>query len=511
MDNDDFFRQFTLRICGSLDLGEALLDCLRYVKGFMPVDEMIVVVYDRSLGAIEVVATADENGCNALRSDMVAMTPILRRELEDVDSPRVRVCRNALEDPIIEKIASRLGWPDSSVIVSRLVIQRRFIGSIIARAAEEGRYTEQHARLWSLVNEPMGIAVANSRRYVELLRLRDMLADENSYLRDELQKDWKEEIVGSSFGLSGVMEQVWKVSPLPSPVLLVGETGSGKELIAHAVHNLSPRHDGPFVAVNCGAIPETLLDSELFGHEKGAFTGAATQRRGRFERADRGTIFLDEVGELPPPAQVRLLRVLQEKEIERVGGSQAIKIDIRIISATHRNLEDLVAEGAFRADLYYRLSVFPIRIPALRERKADIPALVSHFMDKKAHEMGLRIAPTLAPGAMDRLLKYDWPGNVREVANVIERALIQSNGKPLSFEDITATQPQTMKTMPVGPVRLQEVEAQHIRQVMKAANGKIEGRNGAAEMLGINAATLRHRMRKLGIPFGRTKNKSAPG
>ena len=271
------------------------------------------------------------------------------------------------------------------------------------------------------------------------MKLRDMLADENRYLRDELQRDWKEEIVGSSFGLREVMEQVWKVGPLPSPVLLVGETGSGKELIAHAIHNLSLRHNGPLVAVNCGAIPETLLDSELFGHEKGAFTGAVTQRRGRFERADKGTIFLDEVGELPAQAQVRLLRVLQEKEIERVGGSQAIKIDIRIISATHRNLEEMVAEGVFRADLYYRLGVFPIRIPPLRERRADIPALVSHFMEKKVHEMGLRITPTLAPGAIDRLLRYDWPGNVREVANVVERALIQSNGKPLTFDECRAS------------------------------------------------------------------------
>ena len=225
---------------------------------------------------------------------------------------------------------------------------------------------------------------------------------------------------------------------------------SGKELIAHAIHNLSPRHNGPLVAVNCGAIPETLLDSELFGHEKGAFTGAATQRKGRFERADKGTIFLDEVGELPAQAQVRLLRVLQEKEIERVGGSQALKIDIRIISATHRNLEDLVAEGAFRADLYYRLGVFPIRIPPLRERKADIPALVSHFMEKKAHEMGLRIMPVLAPGAIDRLLKYDWPGNVREVANVVERALIQSNGKPLTFDDIATPSPADSQRRQAG-------------------------------------------------------------
>jgi len=500
MNSDEFFREFTLRICGSLDLGEALRDCLVYVKGVMPADELMLTVYNASLGRV------DEAGGDALRSDKVVMPPHLRRELEDVENyPRVRVCGKVCEDPIMERVASQFKWPDSSLVVGRLIIQHRFIGSLIVRAVGEGRYDERHGRLWSVVNEPTGIALANSRRYVELLKLGDMLADENRYLRDELQRDWKEEIVGSGFGLREVMEQVWKVGPLPSPVLLVGETGSGKELIAHAIHNLSPRHNGPLVAVNCGAIPETLLDSELFGHEKGAFTGAVAQRRGRFERADKGTIFLDEVGELPAQAQIRLLRVLQEKEIERVGGSQTVKVDIRVISATHRNLEDLIAEGVFREDLYYRLSVFPIRIPPLRERKADIPALISHFMEKKAHEMGLRVKPILAQGAIDRLLRYDWPGNVREIANVVERALIQSNGKPLTFDDVAAP-PRQMAEQPDGPFKLEDMEANHIRQVMKIANGRIEGKSGAAEILGINPATLRHRMRKLGIPFGRSKN-----
>ncbi len=511
MDGNQFFREFTLRICGSLDLGEALRDCLLYVRGVMPADELILTVYDASLGILEVVARADEAGSDALRSDKVVMPPHLRKELEDVEHyPRVRVGGNVWEDPIIERVASLFRWPESSLIVARLIIRHRFIGSLIVRAAGEGRYDERHGRLWSLVNEPTAVALANSRRYVELLKLRDMLADENRYLRDELQRDWKEEIVGSSFGLREVMEQVWKVAPLPSPVLLVGETGSGKELMAHAIHNLSPRHNRPLIAVNCGAIPETLLDSELFGHEKGAFTGAVAQRRGRFERADKGTIFLDEVGELPTQAQIRLLRVLQEKEIERVGGSQAIKVDIRIISATHRNLEELVAEGVFRADLYYRLGVFPILIPPLRDRKADIPALISHFMEKKVREMGLHITPALAPGAIDRLLGYNWPGNVREVANVVERALIQSNGKPLTFDDV-ATSPRQVSEAPGRPFRLEEMEARHITEVMKIAKGKIEGKNGAAEILGINPATLRHRMRKLGIPFGRGKAKLAIG
>jgi transcriptional regulator with GAF, ATPase, and Fis domain len=321
------------------------------------------------------------------------------------------------------------------------------------------------------------------------------------------------------------MDQVYKVAPLSSPVLLMGETGTGKEIIANAIHNLSLRSNGPLITVNCGAIPESLIDSELFGHERGSFTGALTERRGRFERADKGTIFLDEMGELPPQAQVRLLRVLQEKEVERIGGSQPIKVDIRIISATHKNLEEMVSEGQFRDDLYYRLGVYPIRLPPLRERKADIPALVEHFMERKAHEMGLHSVPTLGRGAIDRLLNYEWPGNVREVANVVERALIQSDGKIVSFDDVmspplgnaSATRlPHRAKD--AGEARLREssmeqssylrlddIEARHIRHVMELTGGRIGGKNGAAVLLDMNPATLRYRMQKLQIPFGRKK------
>jgi transcriptional regulator with GAF, ATPase, and Fis domain len=377
------------------------------------------------------------------------------------------------------------------------------------------------------VNEPVAIALANSRQYQELLKLKETLADDNRYLHNELRKTIGAQIVGANFGLKDVMDQVYRVAPLASPVLLVGETGSGKEIIANAIHNLSPRNSGPLITVNCGAIPESLIDSELFGHEKGAFTGALTDRRGRFERAHKGTIFLDEIGELPLQAQVRLLRVLQEKEVERVGGSQVIKVDIRIISATHRRLEKLVAEGRFREDLYYRLRVYPILIPPLRERRADIPALVEHFIERKARELGLRTTPVLAPGVIDRLIKYDWPGNVRELANVVERALIQSGGKRLTFEDMALPSraklsdgkiaaldegqsplqgaPQDSAPSRQAHLKLDEVEARHIRQVMEMTGGKIEGKNGAAAVLGMNPATLRYRMQKLDISFGRGK------
>jgi transcriptional regulator with GAF, ATPase, and Fis domain len=292
-------------------------------------------------------------------------------------------------------------------------------------------------------------------------------------------------------------------------VFLLGEPGTGKEIMANAIHYSSPRKDGPFIKVNCGAIPESLIDSELFGHEKGAFTGAIGQKRGRFERADKGTIFLDEIGELPPQAQVRLLRVLQTKEIERLGGTSSIRVDIRVISATNRNLQEMVASGRFREDLWFRLNVFPIMIPPLRQRREDIPALVHHFIDRKSKELKLAERPVLAPGAIERLMAYDWPGNVRELENLIERALIQSRGGMLSFETLSA--PQVPVRREVAPevwsdlalLSLDKINAQHIREALEMAGGKINGPGGAAQILGLHPNTLRGRMNKLGIPYGR--------
>jgi transcriptional regulator with GAF, ATPase, and Fis domain len=505
MNENEFFREITLRICGSLDFEKALWHCFLFVREIMPADELTLTVYDPGLGMLELVASANENG-GVAHSDKALMPPHLRKQLGKAEHyPRVRYSQDVFEDPIVGIMAKKFGWSDSSIIVSRLIIEGRFVGSLAVRAIGKGRYSDEHVRLWSLINEPAAIALANSRRYLELLKLKEVLADDNKYLQDELRSSLGDEIVGAHFGLKGVMDQVLRVASLPSPVLLLGETGTGKEVIANAIHNLSPRNGKPLIKVNCGAIPESLIDSELFGHEKGAFTGAFSQKRGRFERAHGGTIFLDEVGELPPQAQVRLLRVLQEKEIERVGGSQPIKVDIRVISATHQELAELVENGVFREDLYYRLGVFPIKLPPLRERKADIPALVEHFIRVKSKEMGLTLIPAIAVGAIDRLMAYDWPGNVREVSNEVERALIQSEGRPLTFNDIAVTASTKTGIMPPdeGQLRLEEVEARHIAKILEMTGGRVEGEKGAAGLLGMNPGTLRHRMRKLGIPFGR--------
>jgi transcriptional regulator with GAF, ATPase, and Fis domain len=283
----------------------------------------------------------------------------------------------------------------------------------------------------------------------------------------------------------------------------------GKGVIASAIHYLSPRRKSPFITVNSGAIPETLIDSELFGHEKGAFTGAIEQKRGRFERANQGTIFLDEIGELPAHAQIRMLRVLQEKEIERVGGTKAIPVDIRIIAATHRNLQEMVRAKQFREDLWFRINVFPIRVPPLRERKEDIPSLVYYFINKKIKQLKLPAAPELSPGAIDHLMTYHWPGNVRELENVVERELILNKGEPLTFRLLAGVDetcpPETLAGLPEELFNLDKVNAMHIQRALQKAKGIVHGPGGAAAILGINPSTLRSKMKKLGIPYGRKR------
>ena len=270
----------------------------------------------------------------------------------------------------------------------------------------------------------------------------------------------------------------------------------------------SPRKDGPFIKVNCGAIPENLIDSELFGHERGAFTGAIAESRGRFERAEGGTIFLDEIGELPPMAQVRLLRVLQNREVERVGGKRPISVNIRVIAATHRNLQHMITEGTFREDLWYRLNSFPIIVPPVRQRKEDVPALTRHFVAVKSRELGI-VPPSIAPGALLRLTEYDWPGNVRELENLVERELIRHRGGSLTFESIQQNEKENAKAVaardssPHLPMKLDDAMAAHISEVLTFAKGKIHGPGGAAELLGVNPNTLRWRLDKLGISYRR--------
>ena len=308
-----------------------------------------------------------------------------------------------------------------------------------------------------------------------------------------------EQIIGKSAALEAVFEQVECVAPTDSTVLIQGETGTGKELIARAIHNVSTRCGRSFVKLNCAAIPLDLLESELFGHEKGAFTGAIVQRIGRFEMANQGTFFLDEVGDIPPSLQPKLLRVLQEQEFERLGSTHTRQVDVRLVAATNRDLTEMVKDGEFRSDLYYRLNVFPIRIPPLRERREDIPLLVDYFMEKYARRMG-REVKTVSPTTMDKLVSWPWPGNVRELQNMIERGVILSKGSTLEIPLAELEQP----TIPVlddndGPSTLKDFERKHILHALHESGWVIGGPLGAAARLGINRSTLNARMRKLQI------------
>ena len=417
--------------------------------------------------------------------------------------------------------------PMAPVIVAPLSAHGEPAGLLTLIGWPAARLGEPDLELANRLLEPLGVALENDRRLHELARMREALeADRRALLTRLNRQDIADPIVGTSSGLQGVMERCEQVARTDAPVLILGETGSGKEMIARTIHGKSRRSTGPIVRINCGAIPPELVDSELFGHERGSFTGAVATRKGWFERADGGTLFLDEIGELPMAAQVRLLRVLQDGTLERVGGHQSITVDVRIVAATHRKLETMVAEGSFREDLWYRISVFPIRLPALRDRMQDIPELARHFARRAGQRLGgMTLAPT--DRDLEQLARYDWPGNVRELQAVIERAAILGDGKRLEVAKAlgvlepsapvastrASTPPPTPASggQPAAAPSLEDAMRVHIEQALSATHGRIEGPFGAAKRLGINPHTLRARMKKLGIDWARYRSADDAG
>lgn len=505
--NDEFFRGVTRRICSSLDIQVAMKRSFDYLQGCLPLDEIYLDIMDSQLGAIRRIVHL----AKAEREPAEEIVPLPENIWDwgqSMTEPLILDGRNLSGSS--KTMAAIVKLEGNSDLAIPLWMENKLIGTLILRAYGEGRYHQEHAELLSIVVEPFALALSNALSYREVLRLRDNLIDDNRFLNRELFSQVGDAIVGGNSGLRNVMEMARQVAPLANTVLLMGETGTGKEVIANTIHFNSPRKEGPFINVNCGAIPESLIDSELFGHEKGAFTGATSIKRGRFERANGGTIFLDEIGELPFQAQVRLLRVLQNREIERVGGERPIAVDIRIIAATHRNLESMVSENRFREDLWFRLNVFPIIVPPLRQRKEDVPALTRHFVELKCRELGIANPPGIAPGALIRLTNYAWPGNVRELENLVERELIRHRGGQLRFDTLLPDEQNAVTeagggNLEEGPLGLDEVMAAHINKVLDMTEGKIHGPGGAAELLNINPHTLRGRMNKLGIKYGRRK------
>jgi formate hydrogenlyase transcriptional activator len=381
-----------------------------------------------------------------------------------------------------------------------LLLRDRPLGALNVGSLHAGAFSPEDAALLSEVGKQIALAVANSMAYQEIAGLKDKLAKEKLYLEEEIQTAYNfEEIVGDSRTLKQVLKQVQTVAKTDSTVLILGETGSGKELIARALHNLSDRRERTFVKLNCAAIPTGLLESELFGHEKGAFTGAIATKMGRFELADRGTLFLDEVGEIPLELQVKLLRVLQEQEFERLGSTRTIRVNVRVVAATNRDLSRMVDERKFRSDLYYRLKVFPVTVPPLRERADDIPLLVRHFAQKFAARMKKHVE-TIPAEAMKVLQAYPWPGNIRELENFIERAVILSMGSDLFVPLGELKAPAQSLPRGNGSVAtLEDAEREHILKALSETDWVIGGAAGAATKLGMKRTTLQSKMQKLGI------------
>jgi transcriptional regulator with GAF, ATPase, and Fis domain len=400
-------------------------------------------------------------------------------------------------EPSVARIWSELGIV--GVAAYPLEFRGELLGAIGYLAPRA--VTRHEFEILGIYADQAAMAIKNAYLFRERQRYMDRLQSENAYLQDEIRLDQGfAGIVGESPVLRAVLRKVRQVAPVETTVLLTGETGTGKELIARAIHEGSPRKDHPLIKVNCGAIPQGIVESELFGHEKGAFTGALQKRIGRFELADKGTLFMDEVGELPLDTQVKLLRVLQEQEFERVGSTKAIKVDVRLIAATNRDLAREVKEGRYRPDLFYRLNVFPIRIPPLRERPEDIPGLVRHFLAHFQRKLGKPLK-TLTPSSLEQLRRYSWPGNIRELQNVLERACVLARGPEVELAaPLRPTSPAGGASSVAAPIpTLAEHERSQIRRALAAAKGRLHGPQGAAVLLGINPSTLRSRMQKLGL------------
>jgi formate hydrogenlyase transcriptional activator len=492
-------RRVPLEVTGALvlhrerdSLFAAVAEALR---AFLPVDRASVALYDPARDAFTVWALAGEigsvpagttwpsqasNSGSILNSHSPVVIPDWRSESRFVEGPSL------LQTGIL-----------SSVSVP-LLAREKAIGVLHVGCLEANKYTADDAELLRAMAGQIALAIENMVAYEEIIRLKVRLEKENVSSREEAGTERVlDGIVGKSRAIRRVKQAVATVAGTDATVLITGETGTGKELVARAIHEGSGRRGRTFVRVNCAALPATLIESELFGHEKGAFTGALARKLGRFELADRGTLFLDEVGDLPLELQPKLLRVLQEGEFERLGGIQTLKVNVRLVAATNQDLEKAVESGRFRADLYYRLNVFPIALPPLRERKDDIPTLVRHLVISTAARLGKRIEE-IAAGAMDAAVAYGWPGNVRELENVVERAVILTQGPALELRECFPV----VGPAPHAPSRVQtlaELECNHILEVLKSTRGRVSGSRGAAQLLGIKPTTLEARIRRLGI------------
>jgi formate hydrogenlyase transcriptional activator len=488
-----------------LEVNNAVVSCLSSKQLFQAIsaslrrtfglDYASLLIHDPEIGALRLQMLDFPDGSGAIREH--AVVPLDDSLPGHVFRTREGRLANLEEARALFKntgdILEREGL--ESLCCTPLISRGAALGTLNLGSRQENFFAPGDLQFYSQVSGQIAIALVNALSYQRIEELNAQLAEEKVYLEDEIRTDNRfEEIVGQSRALKAVLKQVETVAPTDSTVLIFGETGSGKELVARAIHDLSSRRQATFVNLNCAAIPTGLLESEMFGHEKGAFTGAIAQRIGRFELAHRGTMFLDEVGEIPLELQTKLLRVLQEREFERLGSSRTIRTDARLVAATNRDLAAMVEERLFRADLYYRLNVFPITVPPLRDRPDDIPLLVRYFVQQYARRMNRRIL-TIPAASMQALARYHWPGNIRELQNFIERAVILSPGPVLQ----APVRELKRGGAAAGAVTLAAAEREAIRRALLDSAGRVGGERGAAAKLGMKRTTLQAKMRKLGI------------
>lgn len=513
----DQFRTMLLDIwreaCRHIEVEHSANTIAHILAQRMPIDRLDVIAIDFDQGQVIPRAVGLVNSQPAGPGQPRTLLPPDRRHLQAWVRQQ-QVILHRVGDPVGDVM--RLLMADDtegSWIAGPLTNEHGVTGALLLHAQGPDAFKPLHVSMAEALVEPFSAALENDQRLHELNALREAAeADKRSALSRLGRDALVDTIVGHEGGLKAVLERIGLVARSDLPVLIFGETGTGKEVIARSIHERSPRAGGPFIRVNCGAIPPELIDSELFGHEKGAFTGAAAAHRGWFEQADKGTLLLDEIGDLPPAAQVRLLRVLQEGAFERVGAERTVHVNVRIVAATHRDLPAMIQAGKFREDLWYRIASFPIVLPPLRERKQDIPALAKHFAERAARRFGLRLQmPT--DDDMVLLAAYDWPGNIRELASVINRAAILGDGKRFEAgkalgattgpEVTSLNHPAAQQTIDGPFLTLEQATQCHIEAALSRTRGRIEGERGAAQLLAINPHTLRARMRKLGIRWSR--------
>jgi formate hydrogenlyase transcriptional activator len=495
----------TNRVVSTLDLRDLLRVIAANLRRVMQIDGVGIELPDAEDGRLRIYAMDFPGSPDAIHEGLEpsggAESPAA--EVFRTGEPILSGTRELANNPLIEELGIK------SACYLPLTSRKGVLGVLSMGSVREDAFSRDDVAFLTQFAKQVAIAVDNAVAYSHVSDMKDQLALEKLYLEDEIRSELNfKEVVGKSEALRRVLALVETVAPTDSTVLIYGETGTGKELIARAVHNLSSRGANAFVKLNCAAIPTGLLESELFGHERGAFTGAIAQRVGRFELANRGTVFLDEIGEIPVELQPKLLRVLQEREFERLGSTRTLRTDARLIAATNRDLEAMVNEQKFRSDLYYRLNVFPVRVPALRERPEDIPLLVRHFVEQFNRRMNKSI-DTIPSETMTTLVRYHWPGNIRELQNVIERAVILSTGQVLKVptDELHLRTDATPVTNPDGgglQTAIDHAERQGIVAALNKTNWKVAGPNGAAALLGMRRSTLQSRMQKLGIRVSRS-------